>query len=74
MKQLPLKHNPDMIKKAAQYCGSIHKLALAINVNRVTVSKWIAGDNPPSAESCMKIERATNGHVRRWHIREDIMW
>ncbi len=67
------------IKKAIKLFGSQKKLAIKIGANQSTISRMLQMSNkkPLSAEWAIKIEKATNGRVRREqlspHIFEQIV-
>lgn len=51
-------HSVEAIKKAADICGSLSKLAIANGANYASAFKWFHGKAVPSPLSCMKkIER-----------------
>ena len=67
-------HNIEAIKKAADLCGSLSKLAIAIGANYTSAFKWAHGKAVPSPLSCMKIEKATRGQVTKEEIRPNFDW
>jgi DNA-binding transcriptional regulator YdaS (Cro superfamily) len=74
MDNIVIKHDSQAIRKAISYYGSIPKLAKEIGVHKSAIDKWLAGINSPSAQSCIKIEKATKKNVKRNEIRKDIDW
>lgn len=67
-------HNIEAIKKAADICGSLSKLAIAIGANYTSAFKWVHGKAVPSPLNCMRIEKATRGQVKKEEIRPDFDW
>lgn len=67
-------YNVEAIKKAAAICGSLSKLAISIGVNYTSAFNWAHGKTVPSPLSCMKIEKATRGQVKKEEIRPDFDW
>lgn len=67
-------HNIEAIKKAAEICGSLSKLAIAIEANYSSAFKWAHGKAVPSPLNCMKIEKATRGQVKKEDIRPNFDW
>lgn len=67
-------YNVEAIKKAAEVCGSLSKLAISIGVNYTSAFNWAHGKTVPSPLSCMKIEKATRGQVKKEEIRPDFDW
>lgn len=47
------------------------ELARAIGVPPALISQWRNGARPVPVGRCTPIEQATNGAVRRWHLRPD---
>ncbi len=66
--------NIEAIKKAADICGSLSKLAIAIGANYTSAFKWVHGKAVPSPLNCMRIEKATRGQVTKEEIRPDFDW
>jgi DNA-binding transcriptional regulator YdaS (Cro superfamily) len=67
-------HSIEAIKKAADICGSLSKLAIDVGANYTSAFKWAHGKAVPSPLSCMKIEKATRGQVTKEEIRPDFDW
>ncbi|EKD85867.1 MAG: hypothetical protein ACD_37C00591G0002 [uncultured bacterium] len=67
-------YNIEAIKKAANVCGSLSKLAIAIGATYTSAFKWAHGKAVPSPLNCMKIEKATRGQVTKEEIRPDFDW
>lgn len=67
-------YNMEAIKKASEICGSMSKLALSIGANYGSVFKWMHGKATPSPLYCMKIEKITDGQVKKEEIRPDFDW
>ncbi len=67
-------YNIEEIKKAISLFGSMNKLAIAINANNMSVFNWTHGKAVPSPLSCMKIEKATKGKIKKEDIRPDFDW
>lgn len=57
------------VQTAVEILGSQAALAARLNVKQPTISEWSRGDRPVPLERCVEIETATNGSVRRWHLR-----
>lgn len=87
---LPKKRNPShgvsrrLKKKPKWLCpslvtwcsvrGEAARLALALGVSNVQVSRWVKGTQKCPAERCLEIARATNGAVQPIELRPDIDW
>ncbi len=67
-------HDVQAIKKAADICGSLSKLAIAIGANYTSVFKWAHGKTVPTPLNCMRIEKATRGKVKKEEIRPNFDW
>lgn len=50
------------------------ELADRLGITQGAVWQWLAGRKPVSAESCIAIERVTEGEVRCEDLRPDIDW
>ena len=48
-------YNIEAIKKAADICGSLSKLAIAIGANYTSAFNWAHGKTVPSPLNCMRI-------------------
>lgn len=48
---------------------SAAQLADALGVSAAQISQWRTGYRIPDPRSCVAIEQATEGHVRRWDLR-----
>lgn len=67
-------YNVEAIKKSVEFFGSIHQFSIALNTTYGTVLKWVHGKGTPSPLSCIKIEKATKGEVKKEDIRPDFDW
>lgn len=67
-------HNIDCIVKAIEIFGSMEKLSAAIGGSQASVYRWVHGKAIPSPLSCMKIEKVTNGKIKKEDIRPDFDW
>lgn len=63
-----------IVGKAADICGSLSKLAIAIGANYTSAFKWIHGKAVPIPLNCMRIEKATDGQVKKEDIPPDFDW
>lgn len=63
--------NP-LIKEAISNLGSQTLLAKAIDVKQPTIHRMLKGMTTISAEHAIKIEKVTNGQVKKEHLRPDI--
>ena len=61
----------EALNKAIDICGGAKALADKAGVSKASVYFWKAG-KPISAESVIKIERATDGQVSRAELRPDL--
>lgn len=68
------RYNVEAIKQAIQIIGSAPKLARDLNVTYQTVIFWKNGRVAPNPLNCVKIEKATNGKVKREDILPDYPW
>lgn len=59
------------IEIAIQVKGSMHALALALDVKPPTVSEWRKNLRPIPPKRCVQIEQTTNGQVTRRDLRPD---
>lgn len=62
------------IEKAVELCGSQKKLAQKLGVTQQLISYAIQGKRRLSVINAIKIEKVTNGEVKRKEIRPDIDW
>lgn len=62
------------ITKASKIMGSRYKLAKALNMPHQTLYRWAHGQAIPSPISCLKIEKVTNGQVKKEEILPDYPW
>lgn len=62
--------------KLKQYTELHSQSALAklLGVAPSFVNQWVNGDRPVPIPTCVLIEQATNGAVRRWDLRPDDWW
>jgi len=67
-------YNAEAVKKAADLCGSLAKLAIAVEAAYSSAFNWAHGKTAPRPLSCIKIEKATDGRVAREDIRPDFNW
>ena len=51
--------------------GRAAALARELDVSPATVSRWASGGRTPSPQNCVRIERLTQGAVRRKNLRAD---
>lgn len=68
------RYNVLSIEEAIKIIGGAEKLARKIEVSYQTVLNWKNGFAVPTSLNCAKIERATNGVVRREDILPDYPW
>lgn len=61
----------DYLRKAVELKGSQAKLAKAAGVKQPSIWKALRAGRP-SAELAVAIERATEGAIRRHHLRPDL--
>jgi len=59
------------IEQAIEVTGSQAALASSLGVKQPTISEWLRGGRPIPPVRSVQIERATGGHVMRWHLRPD---
>ena len=62
----------DALRKAVRIAGGMTKLPVRLGVGQSAVSNWIAR-GCVSAERCRDIETVTDGRVRRYELRPDIL-
>lgn len=60
------------IKRAISHFGAQEKLASEIGVSQATVSQWLIGQRPVTAENALKIEKATRGVVKVSHFHPEL--
>jgi DNA-binding transcriptional regulator YdaS (Cro superfamily) len=60
------------IEKAVDVCGGQTALAKIIGKSQNHVWNWVHRDSKVPAESCIPIEKATDGAVHRSDLRPDI--
>lgn len=68
------KCNLECIQKAIEVVGGASALAKKIDVTYQTVIFWKNGKYMPNALNCSKIEKATEGKVKRQDILPDYPW
>lgn len=68
------KCNYEKILEAIQIIGSATALSKKINVSYHTVLTWKNGRSSISPTNCQKIEKATDGQVKREDILPDYPW
>ena len=68
------KMNLDALKKAIEIVGGVGTLASKSAVSYQSIIDWRSGKKSPSAESCKKIEKATEGQVKAEDILPDYPW
>ena len=68
------KCNPEAIKKAIEEVGGAKELALKIGVTYKSVLDWNNGRTGITINNCLKIEKATEGKVKREEILPDYPW
>lgn len=59
------------LSRAAEICGGITKLAIALGVGQSVVSNWKTRSTLIDAVYCVAIERLTLGEVGRKQLRPD---
>jgi DNA-binding transcriptional regulator YdaS (Cro superfamily) len=71
-----LKHkaNLEAIKKAVEIAGGNTQLSLKANISYQAIVDWKSGRKAPSIESCIKIEKATEGQINRKDLLPDFPW
>jgi DNA-binding transcriptional regulator YdaS (Cro superfamily) len=67
-------YNVLAINKAIEIIGGGEKLARKLEVSYQTVLNWRNGFMVPSMPNCIKIEKATEGKVKREDILPDYPW
>lgn len=68
------RYNVLPIEKAIKIIGGAEKLARKLEVSYQTVLNWKNGFAVPASLNCVKIEKATNGAVKREDILPDYPW
>lgn len=68
------KYNVTSIKKAIKVIGSASKLAIKLEVSYQAALNWNSGFAVPSPLNCVRIEKITNGVVKREDILPDYPW
>ena len=68
------RYNVEAVKKAIDVVGSASKLARDVDVTYQTVIFWKNGKVVPNPLNCAKIERITNGIVKREDILPNYPW
>jgi DNA-binding transcriptional regulator YdaS (Cro superfamily) len=68
------KYNVISIEKAIEIIGGAEKLARKIEVSYQTVLNWKNGFSVPNSLNCAKIEKVTDGAVKREDILPDYPW
>ena len=68
------KYNVLSIEKAIEIVGGAEKLARKIEVSYQTVLNWKNGFAVPNPLNCAKIEKITDGAVKREDILPDYPW
>lgn len=59
------------LDRAAQHCGGVTKLAIALGLGQSVVSNWKARESVIDAVYCTAIEKVTGGIVSRRDLRPD---
>lgn len=63
---------PDYIQAAIGYFKTQAALAKALGYDdQRGIAPWVQGQRPLPPHLCVRLEAATDGEVRRWHIRPD---
>lgn len=62
------------IEKAVKIIGGAEKLARKLEVSYQTVLNWRNGFTVPTPLNCVKIEKATNGAIKREDILPNYPW
>jgi DNA-binding transcriptional regulator YdaS (Cro superfamily) len=66
----PMEHSHiTALERAAEHCGGLTKLAIALGVGQPVVSNWKARGTILDAVYCTAIERVTDGVVTRRDLR-----
>lgn len=68
------KYNVLSIEKAIEVIGGSEKLARKLEVSYQTVLNWKNGFTVPNALNCVRIEKITDGVVKREDILPDYPW
>lgn len=68
------KYNVTSIEKAIEVIGGTENLARKLDVSYQSVLNWKYGYAVPSALSCIRIEKLTNGAVKREDIITNYPW
>lgn len=58
------------ISRACEVLGGQARMARLLGVSAPTVNQWVKGQRPVPIHYCPAIETATQGAVKRWHLRE----
>ncbi len=66
--------NKEVLQKAIDMLGGISALAEKSKISYQSIIDWRSGRKAPSAESCIKIEIATDGTISRKDILPDFPW
>ena len=67
-------YNVASIAKAIEIIGGGERLARKIETSYQTVLNWKNGFSVPSIINCVKLEKATDGKVKREDILPDYPW
>lgn len=61
---------PEYIQSAIVHFGTQAALATALGYDdQRGIAPWVRGDRPLPPHLCVRLERESNGVVRRWHVR-----
>lgn len=69
-----MKCNLEAIKKAIEIAGGANNLALKIGVSYQTILTWKNARSSISIGNCAKIEKATEGKIKKEDILPDYPW
>jgi DNA-binding transcriptional regulator YdaS (Cro superfamily) len=68
------KYNVVAIEKAIEIVGGAERLARKLDISYQAVRNWQHGFAVPNILSCVKIEKITDGNVKREDILPDYPW
>jgi DNA-binding transcriptional regulator YdaS (Cro superfamily) len=69
-----IKCDTDALKKAIEIAGGANSLSLKIGVSYQTVLNWKNGRSNIHPLNCIKIEKATEGQIKRKDILPNYPW
>lgn len=70
------RHNLDIekLQTAINILGGVSALSSKSKISYQSILDWRSGRRAPSVESCIKIEEATDGKIRRKDLLPDFPW